>query len=145
MINVRGFSLNELVIVVAIIGIMAAIAYPSYRAYKVHTNRADAQTDMLMFAQSMQAYRSANGTYLDATVADIYGGTTIEKSGGIIYDLSFDSAPTATNWVLKATPNASSIQAGSGVLCLNDRGHRYWEKAATNCNKLSSVSNWDGR
>ena len=49
----QGFTLIELMIVVAIIAILAAIAYPSYQQYKIKVNRAEAQSEMMFIAERM--------------------------------------------------------------------------------------------
>lgn len=147
----KGFTLIELMIVVAIIGILAAIAYPSYTQYTIRTKRVDAQSEMLFIAQRMQAYKAANGTFKDATLTIVYGGAVTPKQGTALYDLSFvdgngdDLASTTANgWTLVAKPIASTTQADNGVICLNDQGQKFWAKAATAC-ALSNTSDWAGR
>ena len=54
----KGFTLIELMIVVAIIGILAAIAYPSYQEYVRRTKRTDAQADMMELANRLQRYKT---------------------------------------------------------------------------------------
>ncbi|MGC4059580.1 MAG: type IV pilin protein [Aquabacterium sp.] len=58
-----GFTLIELMIVVAIIGILAAIAYPSYTEYVKRGRRSQAQTALLEAAQYMQRYYASNSSY----------------------------------------------------------------------------------
>ena len=143
--NLRGFTIIELMIVVAIIGVLAAIAYPSYNQYVIRTKRADAQSEMLQIAQRMQTYKAANGTFKDATVAIVYGGTQTPKQGTALYDLTFSPSPTTANsWTLIAKPIAGTQQAGNGWICLNDQGQKFWAKAATAC-ALSNTSDWAGR
>ena len=142
----KGFTLIELMIVVVIIGILAAIAYPSYQQYKVRVQRTDAQSEMLYIAQRMQAYKAANGTFAGATVTTVYGeGNTTPKQGTALYQLTFDPViTTVKGWTLIAKPIATTIQADNGWICLNDQGQKFWAKAATAC-QLSPTSNWDGR
>ncbi len=63
----RGFTLIELMITVAVVGILAAIALPSYTAYIVRSNRATAHTEMMDIANRQQQYLLANRSYATAS------------------------------------------------------------------------------
>ncbi|MBI2771381.1 MAG: prepilin-type N-terminal cleavage/methylation domain-containing protein [Burkholderiales bacterium] len=58
-----GFTLIELMIVVAIVGIIAAVALPSYTSYVARARRADARVTLLQAAQFMQRFYAANDRY----------------------------------------------------------------------------------
>ncbi|WP_406741395.1 type IV pilin protein [Acinetobacter shaoyimingii] len=147
--NVQGFTFIEFMIVIVIIGILVAIAYPNYQNYKLHGNRVNAQGEMLFIAGRMQAYKMTNGSYEGATVSDIYGGSdTFPKKDNPdkatpLYDLAFDPSPAeASGWTLVATPISTQLQASDGVICINDLGQKFWAKGATTCS-LSNTSSWD--
>ena len=149
----NGFTLIELMIVVAIIGILSAIAYPSYTQYKIRVQRTDAQSEMIQIARTLATYKMANGNYAGRTLSNIYGSAVIPRQGTALYDLSLtDSAEVAltestanTNtWLLIATPKTGTQQAGDGVIKPNHQGQKCWSKTTTPCT-LSATSTWDGR
>jgi len=63
-----GFTLIELVVVMVIAGILAAIAIPNYTAYIQRSNRSDARSQLLMASQFMERVRNESGTYAGATL-----------------------------------------------------------------------------
>ena len=142
--SVKGLTLVELLIVIVIITIISVFAYPAYQNNKVKVQRNDAKAEMLFIVQRMQTYKSTNGTYLGATINQLYGATRIPKTGTAFYNVAFANAPTAGSWTLIATPINGSLQQGDGVLCINEQNRKFWAKGARNCN-LSNVSDWDGK
>lgn len=145
----KGFTLIEVMIVAAIIGILAAIAYPSYQESVRKSKRADMQSQLLDTAAKMQKYRIANFTFFKPgattaiTLSDIGVASAYPVSGQQLYDIELKNV-TAGSWLLEAKPKTNTMQTPDGAMALNSRGERCWTKGASSCTP-SATSNWDGR
>jgi len=124
----NGFTLIELLIAVAIVGILASIAYPSYMDSVTKSRRADAQAALLGFAQAMERHYTTTGSYTGAgTAGSNTGAPTIFSTKSPIdgsdtyYNLTIESA-AVTTYTLKAT--AVGSQLGDGDIQLSSTGAR---------------------
>lgn len=118
-IRARGFTLIELMIVVAIVAILAAVAYPSYQSHVTKTRRATAATCLQERAQFMERYYTTKMTYADAP-APAQCGQGVDD----FYVIAFNGAPGAKTYQLTATPTAKQKDAKCGTLSLDAKGAR---------------------
>lgn len=131
-----GFTLIELMITVAILGVVAAVALPSYRNHIVKAARVQAQSELLELA-SMQEKIYLNSTAYTANVATAYTGTAaggLGRTSGTTndgkYTLSLVVGTGAQTFLLTATPVAGQTQAADGNLSISEKGQKLWGTAS---------------
>ncbi|VTU31421.1 type IV pilin protein [Variovorax sp. RA8] len=116
----HGFTLIELVITIAVVGILAAIALPSYQQYIIRSKRSAAQAQMMDIANRQQQYLLANRVYADKTALQA-GGYSLpaEVSAGYDYSITLGTG-AVPGFTVTFTPKGS--QASDGALTLNNEG-----------------------
>lgn len=128
----HGFTLIELMIVVAIIGILSAIALPMYSSYVERGHRSSAKSTLLEAAQFMERYRSTNFRYVDGSgnAPTLPASVSIAPKEGtkryditLITDTSDPDVITATSFKLVATPSGWTDSA-CGNLMLDNLGQK---------------------
>lgn len=129
--DAKGFSLIEMLIVVALIGILAAVAIPQYKQYTVRGNRAAAQAFMMDVANREKQYLldarsyTANWALTDPTPnLAMAAPKDVAKYYTITVCLDAACVPPASPPYFKitATPIAGKAQASDGTLTLDDTG-----------------------
>lgn len=105
----KGYTLIELLIVVVVIGILAAIALPAYNDYLQRSRRSDATTALMQAQLAQERYRSENLSYAANLSTLGYSADAVTTSGGF-YTLSVVAA-NASTYSLQAVPVAGTSQA----------------------------------
>ena len=122
----RGFTLIELMVTVAIIAILAAIAYPSYMDSVRKSRRTDAKNALTQAMANMERFYTENNTYVTTICGGIPlicpgscsgGGTCTSTEGN--YLIALNPAPTATTFAIRANPVLGGTQVLDGMLSID--------------------------
>lgn len=137
-----GFTLIELIVVVAILGLIVTIAYPSYRGFVIQTRRSDAPIALTQIAALQEKFFTQCNTY--ATNAQMIGGTIAGctglgwLAGGLTAEGQYTLAITpgtinsggtiADGFTATATPTAGQSQVGDGNYRIDSTGLKQWNR-----------------
>ena len=143
--RLAGFTLVELMIVVAIVGILSAYAYPTYAGYIVRTRRTEGEAALIEAMQKQERYRLQHNTYVAYSAAEpgtdgfpLWSGATAAASA---YELDAHACPGAglADCVeLRARPGTPRVDArfrdpDCGVLTLDSNGRQGAENTGARC------------
>lgn len=128
----RGVTLLELIVVVAIIGLLAAIAYPSYNEHVKKTRRADAAGALMGLASALERQYTTKFTYKGNAVGNADTGTPAIYASQVPVDGGTKSyylqivAADDSHFIIRAIPTGP--QVGDGFLQLSSTGERGWDR-----------------
>lgn len=118
--NQSGFTLIELMISVAIIGIIIGIAVPSYQKHIIRTSRSDAQSQMMDIANLQEQFLLANRSYASKATLEVSSYKLPDKvSAKYTYSITLGTG-SVPSYLITFTPYGN--QASDGVLTLSNDG-----------------------
>jgi type IV pilus assembly protein PilE len=123
-----GVTLKELLTVIVILGVLSAIAVPSYRNYLIRTNRSDAKSALMQLQANQEKFYIQNNEYTDDLTTKSPNGLGMsELTANRYYTLAVDLDDDLQGYTATATPTAEGGQDSDkqcGVFSINDAGAR---------------------
>lgn len=136
----KGFTLIELMIAVAVIGILASVALPSYSKYIARSKRAEARAEVLKAEGWMERYYTENNRYSSTAAATTTNPTAfaslfgaVPKTGGANYNITL--AVTSSTYTITATRTGSMANDECGNYTKTSTGTLAFSGSGSNCLK----------
>jgi len=121
MLKQNGFTLIELMMVVAVVGVLMGVAYPSYQNHMLKTKRSDCKAGLMRVADLQERYYLRNNTYA-ADTATLFGAAGQQLSPEEVCELVVTSGDSNT-FVLTANALGGQLNdTGCTALTLNQAG-----------------------
>lgn len=117
-----GFTLIELMIVVAVVAILAAFALPSYQEHIRKSRRAQAKADIVEYMQLAERFHTVNNTYSGFTLPSAVSPREAAGGGTAHYSLAIDGVADAKSIKIKATAQGGQVEDKCGDLSINQAG-----------------------
>ena len=132
-----GVTMLELMIVVGIVGLLAAIAFPSFMQNVRDSRRTDAHVALTRTSQNLERFFGSNGTYtVNTAQLGFAGGDALSDSGDYVITVAAGPSGIGSSYVVTATAAAGSMQvddAGCTVMTLDSRGRRTPDPNDSDC------------
>ncbi|MCP4300939.1 MAG: type IV pilin protein [Gammaproteobacteria bacterium] len=109
--NMRGITLMELMIVVVIVGILAAVAFPNYRNFVARAGRSEAKGALLRCATNQEKFYLQNQIFTDSLIQLGFDGPPFQTDSGK-YSIAVSSPPSPNNFTCTATYLVADNEAG---------------------------------
>ena len=151
----QGFSLIELVVAMAIMGILAVLAVPSYQEHLQKSRIAMAKADLMELSGYLERQRTVNTCYNGSACdkTETSGATPLiaDQTSSLLNMLSDDTAKyydvtlevlTNSTFTLRATPDTSTPQDGTGYLEVLHTGQQRWDKNDDDDTADTNEGNW---
>ncbi|MCC4601931.1 type IV pilin protein [Xanthomonas melonis] len=122
----QGFTLIELMIVVAVVAILSAIAYPNYAEHVRKSKRAQAKVDLVEYSHLAERYHTVQNTYVGFSLPTL---VSPREGGTAAYTLAL-SQQTQSGYVITATPGAAQAADKCGTLSIDQASRKTSSKGS---------------